>query len=85
MARSAGLQLADGTTAKLRAILAATPRGKSFGNARHVRNLLEQAISAQALRITVPGADPAEIRILRAEDLPKPPSPALDNTPGQYL
>jgi hypothetical protein len=29
MARNAGLQLADGTTAKLRAILAATPRGKA--------------------------------------------------------
>jgi SpoVK/Ycf46/Vps4 family AAA+-type ATPase len=52
MTRSAGLQLADGTTAKLRAILAATPRGKNFGNARHVRNLLEQAMSAQAVRIT---------------------------------
>jgi len=85
MARSAGLQLADGTTAKLRAILAVTPRGKSFGNARQVRNLLEQAISAQALRITRPRADPAEIRILRAEDLPEPPALAPDHAPGQYL
>jgi Holliday junction resolvasome RuvABC ATP-dependent DNA helicase subunit len=85
MARNAGLELADGTTAKLRAILAATPREKNFGNARHVRNLLEQAISAQALRITTPGADPAEIRILRTEDLPEPPAPAPDSTPGQYL
>ena len=85
MARSAGLKLADGTTAKLRAILTATPRGRNFGNARHVRNLLEQAISAQALRITRPGADPDEVRILRAEDLPEPSEPALDDTPGQYL
>jgi AAA lid domain len=72
-------------TEKLRAILAATPRGKNFGNARHVRNLLEQAISAQALRITIPGIDPAEVHILRAEDLPEPPAPAIDSTPGQYL
>ncbi len=85
MARSAGFQLADGTTAKLRAILAATPRRKNFGNARYVRNLLEQAISAQALRITRPGADLTEIPILRAEDLPEPPAPAPDTTPGQYL
>ena len=85
MAGRAGFQLADGTTAKLRAILAATPRGKNFGNARHVRNLLELAISAQALRITRPGADPAEAPVLRAEDLPEPPPPAPDTTPGQYL
>ena len=85
MAASAGLTLADGTTAKLRAILAATPRDRNFGNARHVRNLLEQAISAQALRITTPGADPAEIRTLRAEDLPDSPAPAPENAPGQYL
>ena len=85
MAASAGLTLADGTTARLRAILAATPRDRNFGNARYVRNLLEQAISAQALRITTPGTDPAEIRTLRAEDLPGSPAPAPDNTPGQYL
>jgi hypothetical protein len=85
MARNAGLQLADGTTEKLRAILAATPRGKNFGNARHVRNLLEQAMSGQAMRITGPGADPAEIRILRAEDLPQASAPAPDSAPGQYL
>src|ERR1022692_39070 len=85
MARSAGLQLADGMTEKLRVILAATPRLKNFGNARHVRNLLEQAISAQALRITRPGANPAEIRILRTEDLPEPSASAPDRTPGQYL
>ncbi len=85
MARDAGLQLANGLPAKLRAILAATPRGKNFGNARHVRNLLEQAVSAQALRITRPGADPGEVAVLRAEDLPEPPPPAPDTTPGQYL
>lgn len=85
MASKAGLQLADGTTAKLRTILAGAPRGKNFGNGRHVRNLLEQAISAQAIRITRPGADPAEIRILRAGDLPESPEPAPDRTPGQYL
>ena len=82
MARDAGLQLADGVTEKLHAILAATPHGKNFGNARHARNLLEQAISAQALRITRPGADRAEIRSLRSEDLPEPSTPAPDNTPG---
>jgi Holliday junction resolvasome RuvABC ATP-dependent DNA helicase subunit len=81
MARDAGLQLGDDIAARLYAILVATPRGKNFGNARHVRNLLEQAISAQALRLTRPGADPAEIRVLRAEDLPDPPAAGRDSTP----
>ncbi len=37
------------------------------------------------MRITRPGADLAEIRILRAEDLPEPPAQAPDQSPGQYL
>lgn len=87
MAGKLGLELADGVVAKLRAILAATQRGETFGNARHVRNLLEQALAAQALRITESAASHAELRILRPEDLPDPPkgSPLADHAPGQYL
>ncbi len=42
-------------------------------------------MAAQALRITSPGADPGEVRILRPDDLPDLPPPADDDTPDQYL
>ncbi len=58
-----GLHLAYGVTARVRAILAATPRGEHFGNARYARNLLEQAIATQALRITRPA--PSQQRYAR--------------------
>ena len=75
--------LADGTTAKLSDPRRNPPRTK-LQQRRHVRNLLEQAISAQPSdhysRCCL-----SELRILRAEDLPEPPVPAPDNAPGQYL
>jgi hypothetical protein len=84
MAADAEFHLADGVLPKLRQILAATPRGPDFGNARHVRNLLDQSIAAQALRITSAEADIAEVRTLRPEDLPRPPEPPAKD-PGFYL
>jgi hypothetical protein len=49
-----------------------------------VRNLLDQAIATQALRITSAEADIAEVRALRPEDLPPPPEPPAKD-PGFYL
>jgi len=87
MAQADGFQLGDGMAARLRQILAATPRGADFGNARHVRNLLDQAIAAQALRIT--GGDDAQVadvRTLLPEDLPgRPSAQPDDNDTGFYL
>jgi SpoVK/Ycf46/Vps4 family AAA+-type ATPase len=87
MATQAGFHLADGVTGRLSAILAGTPRGDDFGNARYVRNLLDGAIAAQALRITTTSPSSAEIRTLRPEDLPSAPvrPSARDDAPGQYL
>jgi Holliday junction resolvasome RuvABC ATP-dependent DNA helicase subunit len=87
MAAEDGFTLADGVLARLDAILAATARGPGFGNARFVRNILDQAIANQALRITTtPGADP---RMLQPGDLPLPPAAAPPKPPrdsiGQYL
>jgi len=84
MAASAGFRLADSVLPRLREILAATSRGPDFGNARHMRNLLDQAIAAQALRITTAEADTAEVRTLRSADLPPPPAPPAKE-PGFYL
>ncbi|GAA4242073.1 hypothetical protein GCM10022254_73470 [Actinomadura meridiana] len=89
MAAEAGFALADGVLPALRRLVAAHPRDASFGNARLVRNLLEAAISRQARRITAAddaardGVAPAEVGLLRPEDLPDapPPEPVL----GPYI
>jgi SpoVK/Ycf46/Vps4 family AAA+-type ATPase len=92
MAAEAGFALADGVLAALRRRLAAEARGASFGNARLVRNVLEEAISRQAQRITAaddarPGeVDPAEVRTLRPQDLPAGPSRREPDLPtGPYI
>ncbi|MBA9004680.1 AAA family ATPase [Thermomonospora cellulosilytica] len=81
-----GFTPADGVVEELRARLAAEPRGASFGNARLIRNLLDAAISRQAQRITSGDGepDPAEVRLLRPEDLP-PRKPGEPPFPGSYL
>ncbi|MFI0372538.1 AAA family ATPase [Actinomadura sp. 1N219] len=81
MAAEAGFALAPGVLDGLRRVVAAHPRDASFGNARLVRNLLEAAISRQAQRITAKddetpaGIEPAEVGLLRPEDLPDAPPP----------
>ncbi|GAA2588084.1 AAA family ATPase [Actinomadura fulvescens] len=81
MSAEQGFTLADGVLAGVRRLLAAAPRDASFGNARLVRNVLEDAISRQGQRIAAaadedPGAvTPAEVRLLRPEDLPAAPTP----------
>ncbi|MGH3242615.1 MAG: AAA family ATPase, partial [Spirillospora sp.] len=81
MAAEAGFALAPGVLDGLRRLVAAHPRDAAFGNARLVRNLLEAAISRQAQRITATddaapaGIEPAEVGLLRPEDLPDAPPP----------
>jgi hypothetical protein len=61
---------ADDTVTRLRAILAATPRGESFGNGRFVRTLFESAVVRQAWRLRdVTHPDVAQLRSLCAADL----------------
>jgi Cdc6-like AAA superfamily ATPase len=43
--------LDDAGTARLREVIEAEPRGRGFGNARFTRNVFEQAISMQAVRL----------------------------------
>ncbi|WP_433175435.1 AAA family ATPase [Actinoallomurus sp. CA-150999] len=67
-ADEAGLQLGEGVADKVRGLIRRQPRGRSFGNARLMRNLLERASALQSRRLAdAPDADPAE---LRAEDIP---------------
>ena len=51
MAQAADYDLDDGCVVRFEAILATTPRGPMFGNARFARNLLEAAIGKHAWRL----------------------------------
>jgi hypothetical protein len=59
--------------ASLRLLLKVTPRGRTFGNGRFVRNVFEDAITSQATRLASV-ADPTveQLRELTAADLPAP-------------
>ncbi|KAB2345271.1 AAA family ATPase [Actinomadura rudentiformis] len=87
MSAAQGFTLADGVLAGVRRLLSAAPRDASFGNARLIRNILEDAISRQGQRIAAaadesPGTvTPAEVRLLRPEDLPAGPE-RLDRGEG---
>ncbi|MFA1545430.1 AAA family ATPase [Actinomadura chokoriensis] len=90
MAAEAGFALAAGVLDALRDRVAAQPRGASFGNARLARNMLEAAISRQAQRITAKDDEgrevaPAEVGLLRPEDLPDAPPRAEDGGYGLYI
>ncbi|MBO2465147.1 AAA family ATPase [Actinomadura violacea] len=91
MAATAGLTLDPGVPGALRRLVAVQPRGSSFGNARLVRNLLDAAVARQAQRITAAhdadpeAVDPAEVRLLRPEDLPETPPDPGHNAYGPYI
>jgi AAA lid domain/ATPase family associated with various cellular activities (AAA) len=61
----------DDAIAKLRAVLAAEPRDRGFGNARFVRNVFEEAVGRQAQRLASL-ADPTDEQLctLVADDVP---------------
>jgi hypothetical protein len=69
MAKAADYDLDEGCVEHFKAILATTPRGSMFGNARFARNLLEAAIGKHAWRLREV-ADPTveQLRNLIAND-----------------
>ncbi|MFT4084753.1 MAG: AAA family ATPase [Nocardioides sp.] len=87
-AANAGFTLGEGVGEAVTTLIP-RPRPDDFGNGRWVRNLFEEAVSRQAVRLTAPGATPTpeSIRTLLPTDLPTPapapgePSPSY----GQYL
>jgi SpoVK/Ycf46/Vps4 family AAA+-type ATPase len=66
MAASAGYELEEGAVEVVRALLKVTPRDRTFGNGRLMRNVLDRAIQVQAQRLTT--ADPATAAALAADD-----------------
>jgi adenylate kinase family enzyme len=69
MAQAADYDLDDACIARFTTILATTPRGPMFGNARFARNLLEAAIGRHAWRLReVPEPTVEQLRTLIAAD-----------------
>lgn len=58
-ARQSGMVLADGVLESVRRVIPPAPRGHTFGNGRFIRNVLEEAISNQATRLST--RDPATL------------------------
>ncbi len=88
MASGAEYDAGDEVLDRLRAGLLTTPRGESFGNARHVRNLLEAAIGRHAWRLREVDAPTVEqLRTLAEDDLdaPVPLTPPDDVTPPEVV
>jgi SpoVK/Ycf46/Vps4 family AAA+-type ATPase len=86
LARRAGFSLGAGVPERVRDLVP-EPRPEPFGNGRFVRNLFEEAVTRQAVRITEATAPTHEDVVgLRVEDLPDRPPP-YQATPsyGQYL
>ena len=63
-------ELTDDARTKLRSVLAATPRGHGFGNARLARNLFEAAINNHARRIMADSDAPTEADLTSLADQP---------------
>jgi SpoVK/Ycf46/Vps4 family AAA+-type ATPase len=82
LAESADYDVPDTTRTRFGAILAATPRGPSFGNGRFARNLLEGAIGRHAWRLReVERPTLEQLRELLPEDLGDEPNPLEVDAP----
>ena len=76
-ARQAGMILSDGVLDAVRKVIPPAPRGHTFGNGRFIRNVLEEAISNQASRLSERDPDTLterELRELLPEDIMPPTS-----------
>jgi SpoVK/Ycf46/Vps4 family AAA+-type ATPase len=70
-ATASGYELDAAVRERLREHYAAVPSGRSFGNARYARQLLEGMITRQAGRLgRMPSASVTDLRTLRVEDVP---------------
>ena len=88
LATEAGLTLTPDAARKAAAVLADAGNGHVTGNARLAVQLLTQATTSQAYRVTT-SAQPCDPAALCADDIPErmpvpAPSPC-DQHPGQYL
>ncbi len=76
-ARQAGMMVSDEVLEAVRRVIPPAPRGHTFGNGRFIRNVLEEAISNQATRLSARDADELaerDLRELLPEDIKAPTS-----------
>src|SRR5439155_26274601 len=84
LATAADFSAASDTVARLREILAATPRGEGFGNGRFVRTMFDSAVIRQAWRLRdVKGPDVEQLRALLPADLSEDTSDAVSSAPTE--
>jgi SpoVK/Ycf46/Vps4 family AAA+-type ATPase len=77
MCRQAGYTATKSAKDRVRALLAGSVRDQSFGNARAVRTLFEQAVQTQAMRLSeVKKPTKGELRALTGDDVAPALSPA---------
>ncbi|RAY16638.1 hypothetical protein DPM19_00150 [Actinomadura craniellae] len=77
-AAEADVVLTDGVEEKVRELLRRAPRGRAFGNARLMRNLLDRAIALQAPRVVGGTGAVGEVR---PEDFPDTITGRIRNRP----
>lgn len=84
MARQKGMVYTDGVLDVVRGVIPPAPRGHNFGNGRFIRNVLEEAISNQATRLSERDPDSLTERDLR-ELLPVDVKPPTSMRAQDYL
>ena len=83
-AQQKGMIYTDAVMDVVRKVIPPAPRGHSFGNGRFIRNILEEAISNQATRLSERDPDGLTERELR-EILPEDVKPAASMRAEDYL
>jgi len=81
-----GFTLDEGARAKALTLFQSAAGGAEFGNGRYVRNLLEQAVNRQAVRLMKPGGGPDGVREIPEEALAEIRAEDLDtNAAREYV
>ncbi|TDD55296.1 AAA family ATPase [Kribbella antibiotica] len=83
-ARYKGMAYSDDVLDVVRSIIPPSPRGHNFGNGRFIRNVLEEAISNQATRLSARDPDTLTEQHLR-ELLPEDVRPPMSMRAEDYL
>ncbi|MGW6196606.1 AAA family ATPase [Kribbella sp. NPDC055110] len=83
-ARQKGMIYGEEVLDKVRAVIPPAPRGHSFGNGRFIRNVLEEAVSNQATRLSSSDPDKLTERDLR-ELIPSDVRPPTSMRAEDYL
>ena len=83
-ARQKGMIYAEDVLDKVRSVIPPAPRGHNFGNGRFIRNVLEEAVSNQATRLSASDPDSLTERDLR-ELIPSDVRPPTSMRAEDYL